>query len=321
MFITPPPPPPTLEPITIFIHGTRSSAFLPIKLSKKVYDLEKEIYCQPAGLRPIAEVPQVTYSRRSMEHLAAACPKNFALSSIYLFGWSGDLSPLARQQEAALLYQQLKQLKAHYDFYGLALPPITIIAHSHGGNVALNLIKCFEQEPIPIVIDRLILLGSPVQEETAGLLPHPFFKTVFSFHSHTDWAQILDIQKLHPFFRLLWDKSEKISWRAIKKALSDSWQIPFFSERHFKPNARVIHVNCFWQSVTPWNDEDIAIFSHFQKELKATIGKWRRPHHVWHIEFIFPSFLKRLDGILSDVSHHAAQLPNKNENCYFAVKI
>jgi len=55
------------------------------------------------------------------------------------------------------------------------VPKVTLISHSHGGNVALNLAAIAEKES-PLSIERLILLACPVQQETAALVDAPMFK-------------------------------------------------------------------------------------------------------------------------------------------------
>lgn len=56
----------------------------------------------------------------------------------YTFGWSGILSLTKRRNDALRLYNALSKELKHYRKMGIN-PKIRIIAHSHGGNVALNL--------------------------------------------------------------------------------------------------------------------------------------------------------------------------------------
>jgi hypothetical protein len=59
-------------------------------------------------------------------------------SQFYTFGWSGLLSRQRRRQEALRLYNALSEEINKYEKQGFKTKVI-IAAHSHGGNVALNL--------------------------------------------------------------------------------------------------------------------------------------------------------------------------------------
>ena len=144
-----------------------------------------------------------------------ACPEEFPLTSFYFFGWSGKLDFKARKQEAVRLYDELKKLDG----------AITIIAHSHGGNVALHLAEVAQaRNDTDFQIDRLILLATPVQEATAGFTAWPLFKKVIACYSATDATQILDPQGCYS--------------SAYKNRKGDK-KSPLFSRRTFEPIAGV----------------------------------------------------------------------------------
>jgi hypothetical protein len=56
----------------------------------------------------------------------------------YTFGWSGLMSQKQRRKEAIRFYNALSDEVAKYEKEGMH-PKIRVIAHSHGGNLALNL--------------------------------------------------------------------------------------------------------------------------------------------------------------------------------------
>jgi alpha-beta hydrolase superfamily lysophospholipase len=78
----------------------------------------------------------------------------------YTFGWNGKLDQRKREDAAFKLYDQLiaeiKQLKQKIKPAKLV---IEILAHSHGGNVALNLAKAEGTHKKRLAIDRLMLFG------------------------------------------------------------------------------------------------------------------------------------------------------------------
>lgn len=190
-------------PITIWIHGTF--------FFEKKY-LPSFFYCKD-GLNLATNLPKSYYHRTIAETISAADPEEFPLETFYLFGWSGKLSRNARKKAAEKLATDLKEITTIYKkIYGIT-PSIKIITHSHGGNVALNLAS------IPhyaIDIEKLILLGCPVQKESEAYIKSPLFKSAISLFSHLDLLQRLDPQGL----------SKKI-------------ERPFFSKRTFTPQTRI----------------------------------------------------------------------------------
>ncbi|KKQ32805.1 MAG: hypothetical protein US49_C0005G0024 [candidate division TM6 bacterium GW2011_GWF2_37_49] len=116
----------------------------------------------------------------------------FSDSSFYTFGWDGWLSNQSRIDNAKILYQSLfdevKKLKSRYENVN-----ITILAHSHGGNVALNMVNAYNKLKSDLLIDKLILIGTPVQSETSKFILSPMFKKIYSFYSDSDIVQIIDV--------------------------------------------------------------------------------------------------------------------------------
>jgi hypothetical protein len=115
--------------------------------------------------------------------------QQFPLEEFYIFGWSGKLQDQERKQAANRLHQEINALVSRYkEKYGCA-PTIRIIAHSHGGNVALNMATIADLTPF--CIQSLILLACPVQDKTMHLICAPMFQRVYSLYSSFDMIQVL----------------------------------------------------------------------------------------------------------------------------------
>jgi hypothetical protein len=169
----------TLPTITIWIHGAQ-----PFKPNS--YNL---------GLKPAKAFREDDQLGQIAATLNKSDPIRFPFDNIYFFSWSGMLSFKERKSYSRILYEQLSALvKSYEQTYGTR-PNIRIIAHSHGGNVALNLAKI---KDIPLVIDELILLACPVQDKTAALTQSKIFKKIYSLYSTLDVVQVIDPQGLYP---------------------------------------------------------------------------------------------------------------------------
>jgi len=194
--------------ITVWIHGTR---FFPRPLFKKFFKRKAGLVC--------ADKISPEYRLRAIANiLHQSNPVLFELEHLYLFGWSGKLCFKERQQTAELLYATLVQKVREYrKLYGKK-PKIRLISHSHGGNVALNLSNIHHTEDI--VIDELIMLACPVQQQTLHCIKDPFFKHIYALYSTLDTLQVIDPQGLYK--------------REEKTAL--------FSKRLFPPQANLAQI-------------------------------------------------------------------------------
>ncbi len=115
--------------------------------------------------------------------------------SYYTFGWSGRLDKKRRLESAKPFYDQLVEVireikKRNKDDLE---PDVQVFAHSHGGNVALNLAVMENENRLNLKIKDLILLGTPVQEETKDLINSGVFDCVWNFYSKGDDVQVIDI--------------------------------------------------------------------------------------------------------------------------------
>lgn len=196
-------------PVTVWVHGTyliRTSLFHShfggMESCKQIHELDKKHH-----LHLVA---------KALHH---AAPHQHPLETLYLFGWSGRLNASEREKAAQVLNHELEKLSFNYhETYGCK-PHITVITHSHGGNVALNLANYTSPNAVPI--NRLILLACPVQKRTMDYIKSPRFQSVYTFHSSLDWVQIIAPQII---CTLPTDDQGKTTC---------SYKIPPFSQRYF----------------------------------------------------------------------------------------
>ncbi len=109
-------------------------------------------------------------------------------SDYYTFGFSGILSDNYRKEAGHLLYHELNKIIKKYLQEGYK-PVITICAYSHGGNVALYLSDAENIYKESLKIDKLVLYGTPIQEETALFAHDEIFKKIYNFYSQADQVQ------------------------------------------------------------------------------------------------------------------------------------
>ncbi len=304
MFISTPPQPPP-KPITIWIHGTRPSSVLPfLATHHKVQQLVDASVQSSKGLRPFYELNPEGKTYRLLHALSASNPDSFPEDSLYSFGWSGDFNIAARKQAAQDLLESITKLIGEQKkIYGTT-PQITLISHSHGGNVILYMASLFETEAL-FSIKRAILLATPVQKETSHLIGHSLFETLYSIHSHGDMIQVMDPQRLHPYKTAFAQWQQTKSFESIKNAYFEGLAQPFFSERHFPMAHNLIQADVCWKFITPSpvGQEKPAnkIESFFNKIARSIVNHKRG---VLHTEFITPSFMRHLPDILTQLDEH-----------------
>lgn len=119
----------------------------------------------------------------------------------YTFGWSGLMSPRARYEDSKKLFEALDKEVCALRKKGFD-PKVRVIGYSHGGNVSLNL-GAAHQKDFPdssLVIDELVLLGTPIQHDTDYLINDPVFKRIYNIYSLSDRVQRLDFFSLNRLF-------------------------------------------------------------------------------------------------------------------------
>lgn len=170
-------------PVVLYIHGT----IFPLVAKFTRHHMERN------GLYRYTQLPpDQQHKRLSMaQALCQADSKQFPSTSFYKFYWKGGLTMAARKKAAEEIYALLSSHEG----------PITIIAHSHGCNVALHLAELLQKEHQSLSIDRLILLAPPVQHATAQLISSSLFKRIYSFYSNADVLQVADPQGMYKKFK------------------------------------------------------------------------------------------------------------------------
>lgn len=244
-------------PITIWIHGTRL-------MRRPLYysDFEGKPTLKLANL-----LDKGTHFYKIALALAECDTNKFPLEHFYIFGWSGKLSSAERALSAHALIEQLEPIITQYQEYYHQKPEIRIIAHSHGGNVALNCAKIIKEKSLKtnFYIDELILLACPVQSETRDLITSPCFKKTYAFYSSLDIVQIIA-----PELMQISSSKTGMLTRQIK--------IPPISDRRFP----------------------------FSKEL-AQVKIKINGHALWHAEFANQAFIEVLPSLLSTVQQWHSQ--------------
>jgi hypothetical protein len=175
--ITPPIKPP---PITIWVHGT-------LIFRKPSYH---SIFQNKTKLVPILSLPEEHHFRTLTKTIHDNEPNQFPLEEFYIFSWSGKLHNQVRKEAAQKLYNEIVRIYNEYQQKYGCDPTVTIITHSHGGNVVLKMAK-IKNADLPFTIASLILLACPVQEKTKHLINNALFKRVYSLSSSLDIIQIL----------------------------------------------------------------------------------------------------------------------------------
>lgn len=303
MFMTDwtPPPPPPQKPITVWVHGTRPSTLMPESLDQQVKKSIDSLSLCPPGLNHASTINPASRHCTAAHVLSRADPQQFPIDSFYLFGWSGELDTQARKDAAQVLYNALKQLITDY-FTQYGSPPlITIISHSHGGNVVLNLATLCEENEL--WIERLVLMACPVQRETAHLIAHGMFKKIYALYSRADLVQVMDPQRLHPFREIaqqfLENKKPSVL-KSIQEAYLRGQQNPLFSERHFPERTNLVHISLSWAHAPQWSDEDLAFFGNMGPLIKGFTRSFdTKQRGLLHTEFVMPTFIKQIPHILA----------------------
>lgn len=189
-------------PITVFVHGT-----LPIGANLVI-----RAFDSPLGLVPATSLHKFIHGKIP-HYFKQHDPCRYPLDSFFVYGWNGALSFAARRKAAHDLYHLLKAFEHR---------PITVIGHSHGGNVALNLAEVAKMHnDTTFKIDRLVLLAAPVMAATAHYVNSPVFNKIYSFYSLGDTTQAKDPQRLYVEMR------------------NFPGPVPLFSTRKFGPAPKV----------------------------------------------------------------------------------
>lgn len=152
----------------------------------------------PLGMHKVAPAKKGSVSERVCflyQELSKLIYPEMQSCSSYTFGWSGNLSSASRKSAAHQLARSLRAVIAakRAEIGSEEGLEVHVIGHSHGGNVLLNMASLPGSEESGLSIDKLILLGCPVQSETASYAYSSLFKKVYNFYSRGDILQVIDI--------------------------------------------------------------------------------------------------------------------------------
>jgi hypothetical protein len=318
--------------IVIWIHGTRTHAIFPpthvgITQNKITISLDKNNPYSPLGIHSLLSINQDLHVAAIGHAIHESNPELYLPDHIYLFGWSGEFTPEGRAAAGELLLKELGELVEKYESRYGSCPPITVITHSHGGNVALEAGLLFDAQdnnqdleqanatlqPAQkniinknIIIDKLVLLACPVQKKTRPASSSRLFNTIYSIHSHKDYFQILDVQGLHPVRDAVKNAVTKLSFEPIKHAWQKHHDNTLFSGRHFNTQINLKQACVEWKPTTEkWSKKDLCIVEPFFQEvhikkLQSKLQQYdQRKRGLMHIEFLFPTFLHKLPAIIA----------------------
>lgn len=252
----------TPSTITIWVHGTR---FL------RRYPFYHYFDGKPS-LRLATSCDKEYSLRMIAELLYEQNPHQFCLNHFYLFGWSGKLSAQERADAAQALYEDLQKAIDEFRQQYNKDPQIVIIAHSHGGNLALNLAKVHQQHRAPFIVDALVLLACPVQESTMHLSKDPLFKKIYALHSSLDWVQIIapqityhvddndrGITKTHlkfpPFSQRYFPSAPHIAQVKLKMNGRAIMHQEFVDKKFLALLPSLIEIIDKWQQIMPYESE------------------------------------------------------------------
>lgn len=111
----------------------------------------------------------------------------------YTFGWSGLLSLRARRDASFDLLEHLNKICSELTKKGIK-PHVRIVGYSHGGTIGLYLAEIAKQRNKKALfsVDELILVGTPIQQDTDFLTRDPLFKKIINLYSEGDLVQPSD---------------------------------------------------------------------------------------------------------------------------------
>ena len=178
------------EFVTIYVHGTTTAVGLRL-LSKFC----KDVAFGKPGIHHIDELPEISLLRKDAQILQAGDSRRFDPNHFYTFGWSGKLSFKAREKDGKLLYEGVCRLLKDYEKKYGKMPKVRILTFSHGGNVALNMVKWlpfFDKKPVHL---ELVIVAVPVQKVTEKLIESPYIAQSYVISSTRDVVQLVDCYK------------------------------------------------------------------------------------------------------------------------------
>ncbi len=290
--------------LTIWVHGTKpSQAFTKAKKLK------------PSQMFYIPDLPTSHSAHIRLTLLEELDPDNFSLQHSYWFKWSGTATVKARRIAGEKLLHDVQKIITYYRDVLNYDPRITIMTHSHGGNVLIRAMQHAEKNNIDITIDRTILFACPVFTKTKQHITLPQFKQVIVFFSPTDIIQVMDPQKITQF------KFNKKKYLSFFKAFDAQWKKnkSFFTKRIFtQDDPRVVQFKTIWRAGAPWHRvKHLPLMkkthgwkNSFLKPLDKIMRNKKRG--LSHFEFTMEPFLIELPSLLKQADEIFTQRTKNN---------
>lgn len=173
--------------VTVYVHGTTTAVGL-----KLIGKFCKDVAFGAPGIHHLDEMHSNALLRADVDSLQSGAPDRFCADHFYTFGWSGKLNFKAREQAGFDLFEALKVLLADYkNKYGF-YPKLRIMTFSHGGNVALNMVKYLPFLAEEHVHLELLMIACPVQKTTERLIEHDEVDRSYIISSDRDLLQVVD---------------------------------------------------------------------------------------------------------------------------------
>ena len=178
------------EFVTIYVHGTTTKVGL-----RLLSTFCKDVAFGKPGIAHIDELPEVALLRKDAQILQAGDARRFDANHFYTFGWSGTLSFKARKVAGKQLYDGICKLLKNYEKKYAKTPKIRVLTFSHGGNVALEMVKLLPFFDEKMVHLELVLVAVPVQKVTEKLIESPYIAQSYVISSTRDLIQVVDCYK------------------------------------------------------------------------------------------------------------------------------
>jgi hypothetical protein len=239
--------------ITVWVHGTEPEPVTVFPLFLKNFLFRKP------GLHLAQDYAPHSYKKHIVTTVSQTDPAFFPADHFYIFGWSGKLDFTAREEAGKQLHDALQELYKNIHAQYQQLPLIRLITHSHGGNVALNMVR-YKTEHTLFSIHELILLACPIQQKTCEYVHNALFEHIISLYSTADFVQIADPQRLY----------------ALHEA-----HIPLFSQRCFSATSPVTQLQVWYPIRGLLHTEFIfaAFLAHLPKLIQEVRACNYRPGH------------------------------------------
>ncbi|MBU4269617.1 hypothetical protein KJ644_04885 [Candidatus Dependentiae bacterium] len=244
-----------------------------------------------------------------------ALKKDYKKYSYYTFGWCGRLDAQRRLESAEQFYKELikeiEKLKTKK-----IVPEIQIYAHSHGGNVALNLANIEKKQNKNLKIKKLVLFGTPVQKETSDCIGSNVFEKIYSFYSKGDDVQVADFisTKKHKSNRKFYTKEKPLPNKLVQVEVKCDKLKPRHSELWItKTRANLMYRDRLCISPYPVLIFEPSITNQIENNfkdcnnIKVNIRKTKKPNS-------FDVSIKDFQKKHLDKKHYTINIPANNLN-------